>query len=233
MLGIECKYYKNLYKNIKKAYIANYIDENGRMICNTQTACVLSLHFGLYNKKEPLAEQLASLVREAGHLTTGFVGTPYLLHVLSDIGENELAYDLLLRDEFPSWCYPITKGATTMWERWNGYKPDGTFATAEMNSFNHYAYGAVGDWMYERMCGITQKEGTAGFTDIVFAPVTDSRFTFAEASIENIYGKVFSKWEKTDEGILYTFEIPEKTAACAVINGKKYVLNTGINKITV
>ncbi len=233
VLGIDASYYKRLYKNIKKAFVAKYIGADGRISCNTQTACVLALHFGLYKDKAPLAKQLTELVNEYGHLTTGFVGTPYLLHVLSDIGENDLAYKLLLRKEFPSWCYPITQGATTMWERWNGYKPDGTFATPDMNSFNHYAYGAVGDWMYEKMCGIKQKEGTAGFTDIEFSPIVCDSFTFAEASIDTRNGKISSRWEKTAEGILYTFTVPEKISANALINGKKYVLNTGINKITV
>lgn len=232
VLGRECKYYEKLLKNIKKSFIKKYISDDGKMLCNTQTACVLTLHFGLYNEKEPLAKQLTELVRSVGHLTTGFVGTPYLLHVLSDIGENKLAYDLLLRKEFPSWCYPITQGATTMWERWNGYKPDGTFATPKMNSFNHYAYGCVGDWIYEKMCGITQKEATAGFVDIVFSPVTDERFSFAEGEIKTANGIVGSKWEKTENGIEYTFTVPENTRAVAQINGKKYVLNNGINKIT-
>lgn len=233
VLGKECKYYKNLYKNIKKAFINKYIAEDGRIKCETQTACVLALHFGLYNDKEPLARQLTELVNKAGHLTTGFVGTPYLLHVLSDIGENELCYKLLTRKEFPSWCYPITQGATTMWERWNGYKPDGTFATPDMNSFNHYAYGAVGDWMYEKMCGIRQKEGTAGFTDIIFSPITNTAFSFAEAAIETANGRVYSKWEITPEGTVYTFNVPENTKATAEISGKTYKLATGLNKITV
>ncbi len=231
VLGIECKYYKNLLKNIKKAFIARFIGEDGRMLCNTQTACVLALHFGIYNDKKPVADQLTALVKEYGHLTTGFVGTPYLLHVLSDIGENELAYELLLRDEFPSWCYPITQGATTMWERWNGYKPDGTFATPDMNSFNHYAYGAVGDWMYEKMCGIRQQDGTAGFKCLVFSPVISDRFTFAEASIKTANGTVASRWEKTENGVLYTFTVPENTRAVAVINNTTFALNIGINKI--
>ncbi len=231
VLGEDCRYYKNLLKNIKKAYIARFIDENGRMKCNTQTACVLTLHFGIYKDKKPLAAQLTALVKEAGHLTTGFVGTPYLLHVLSDIGENELAYELLMRKEFPSWCYPVTQGATTMWERWNGYKPDGTFATPEMNSFNHYAYGAVGDWIYEKMCGIRQEDGTAGFTSIVFAPVTTDRLTFARASLETANGKIESVWEKFADKTEYTFTVPEKTKAVAVIDNKTISLKTGINKI--
>ena len=233
VLGKDCKYYKNLSRNIKKAFIAKYQGEDGKMLCNTQTACVLALHFGLYNDKKPLADQLTSLVREAGHLTTGFVGTPYLLHVLSDIGENELAFSLLLRDEFPSWCYPITQGATTMWERWNGYKPDGTFATAEMNSFNHYAYGAVGDWMYEKMCGITQRDKTAGFKDIIFAPITDKRFTFAEAEIETKNGKISSRWERTENGTAYTFGVPAGVKAEAVISGERYSLSEGINTLLI
>ena len=233
VLGIDCRYYKNLVKNIKKAFIERFIDKNGRMKCNTQTACVLALHFGIYENKEPIAKQLTELVNSFGHLTTGFVGTPYLLHVLSDIGENDLAYSLLTRNEFPSWCYPITQGATTMWERWNGYKPDGTFATPDMNSFNHYAYGAVGDWMYEKMCGITQREGTAAFTDLIFSPVTNERFTFAEASIETANGTVASKWEKTEDGILYTFTVPENTKAVAVLDNTIYTLNTGINKLKI
>ncbi len=233
VLDIDCSYYKNLRKNIKRSFIKKYTDENGKMRCNTQTACVLALHFGLYNDKKPLAEQLTKLVKDAGHLTTGFVGTPYLLHVLTDIGENELAYDLLLRDEFPSWCYPITQGATTMWERWNGYKPDGTFATAEMNSFNHYAYGAVGDWMYEKMCGIRQREDSAGFHDIIFAPVTSDRFTFAEAMIHTQEGLISSRWEKTDTGMLYFFNVPAGVKAEAVIQGSKFTLTTGMNKIEI
>lgn len=230
-LGKDCKYYKNLAKNIRKSFIKKYIDENGRMYCETQTAAVLALHFGLYDKKEPLAQQLAGLVKKTGHLTTGFVGTPYLLHVLSDIGESELAYTLLLRKEFPSWCYPITQGATTMWERWNGYKPDGTFATPDMNSFNHYAYGAVGDWMYENMLGIRQKQGSAGFRELVFSPETDSRITFAEGSIITSEGEVFSGWKFCDDRYEFTFIVPENTKATAEIGGKSYELNTGINKI--
>lgn len=232
VLGINCDYYKNLLKNIKKSFVKKYIGSDGRMLDETQTACVLTLHFGLYKDKDAVAKQLTDLVKKTGHLTTGFVGTPYLLHVLSDIGENKLAYDLLLRKEFPSWCYPVTQGATTMWERWNGYKPDGTFATPDMNSFNHYAYGCVGDWLYEKMCGITQKEGTAGFVDVVFSPVTDCRFTFAESSVETKNGTVASRWEKSGEKTLYTFTVPENTNATAFINGKKYVLNNGINKLS-
>ena len=100
------------------------------------------------------AKRLAAEVRTRKHLTTGFVGTPYLCHVLSRFGYTDEAYLLLNREEYPSWLFPVKQGATTIWERWDGQKPDGTFQDVEMNSFNHYAYGAIGEWMYRVMAGI-------------------------------------------------------------------------------
>ena len=232
VLGKDMTAYEELYANIVNAFRKEYIREDGTLTNDTQTACVLALHFDLADDRGAVAKQLVRLVREWGHLTTGFVGTPYLLHTLSEIGETKLAYDLLLRKEFPSWCYPITQGATTMWERWNGYKPDGTFATASMNSFNHYAYGAVGDWMYERMAGIRQKEGSCGFSAVVFAPETDDRFTFVSASIDTVRGTVASRWQRESDGWRYTFTVPAGVQAEAVIDGRKYTLCEGINEIS-
>ena len=232
-LGKDMTGYEELYANIVRAFRKEYVKEDGTLTNDTQTACVLALHFDLAEDREAVAKQLVRLVKEWGHLTTGFVGTPYLLHALSDIGETKLAYDLLLRKEFPSWCYPITQGATTMWERWNGYKPDGTFATADMNSFNHYAYGAVGDWMYENMAGIKQKEGSCGFREVVFAPETDDRFSYVSAAIDTVRGTVASRWEKDGDRIRYTFTVPADVTAEARINGKKYELCQGKNEIVV
>lgn len=231
VLGRDMREYKELYGHIRDAFREEYVRPDGSLTSDTQTAAVLALQFGLTDDREAAAKQLVRLIRACGHLTTGFVGTPYLLHVLSDIGETKLAYDLLLRDEFPSWCYPITKGATTMWERWNGMKPDGTFATKSMNSFNHYAYGAVGDWMTEHMAGIVLPEDGAGYRKVRFAPETDSRFDFVEASVDTRAGTVASRWEKTENGFLFTFTVPENTGAEAVIGGKLYTLHTGINEI--
>ncbi len=228
VLGKDMSGYEELYANIVKAFRKEYVKEDGTLTNDTQTACVLALHFDLADNREAVAKQLVRLVKEWGHLTTGFVGTPYLLHALSDIGESKLAYDLLLRKEFPSWCYPITQGATTMWERWNGYKPDGTFATAGMNSFNHYAYGAVGDWMYERMAGIRQQEDTCGFRALLFAPETDDRFDWVFASIDTVNGTAAAKWERINGKIRYTFTVPPKATALALLNGKKYALGTSV-----
>src|SRR5690606_436196 len=104
------------------------------------------------------------------HLTTGFVGTPYLNLVLSANGLNDIAYKLLLQQDYPSWLYPVTKGATTIWEHWDGIKPDGSFWSASMNSFNHYAYGAIGDWLYRCVAGIDTDEQLAGYKHIHIKP---------------------------------------------------------------
>ena len=129
---------------------------DGRVGENTQTAYAVALEFDLLPEamRAGAAQRLAREVRERKHLTTGFVGTPYLCHVLSRYGYLEEAYLLLNREEYPSWLYPVKQGATTIWERWDGQKPDGTFQDAQMNSFNHYAYGAIGDWMYRVMAGL-------------------------------------------------------------------------------
>ena len=232
VLDRDCDHYETLYENIKEAFAEEYINEDGTMTSDTQTAYVLALYFGLTPNRQKAAERLTSLLREKGHLTTGFVGTPYLLHVLTDIGENELAFDLLLRTEYPSWGYTVVSGGTTMWERWNGKWPDGHFATPDMNSFNHYAYGAVGDWMYEKLAGITQDEGSAGFESIIFKPVTDKRIPHVKASFEAVCGMISCEITQTNKKTDYVFNVPNGVLAKAVLNGEIFELNAGINKIS-
>lgn len=118
------------------------------------------------NLRNQAAKRLADNIESYDfHLTTGFLGTPYLAHVLTRFGYHDLAYTLLMQQSYPSWLYPVTVGATTIWERWDGRKPDGTFQTPSMNSFNHYAYGAIGDWMYRKLAGIntSEKENEVGY----------------------------------------------------------------------
>ena len=232
VLNKDCERYETLYENIKTAFSKEYINEDGTMTSDTQTAYVLALHFNLTPNRQKAAERLTALLREKGHLTTGFVGTPYLLHVLTDIGENELAFDLLLRTEYPSWGYTVAAGGTTMWERWNGKWPDGHFATPGMNSFNHYAYGAVGDWMYEKLAGITQDEGSAGFESIVFKPVTDKRVPHVKASFDSVGGLISCEITQTGKKTDYVFNVPNGALAKAVLNGEIFELNAGINKIS-
>ncbi|MCL2200029.1 MAG: family 78 glycoside hydrolase catalytic domain, partial [Defluviitaleaceae bacterium] len=151
VLGCDVSSYKKLYKNVAEKFIKKYEGDY-----RTQTEYILALHFNLTNHPQKVADALAKKIAADGNcLKTGFVGTPYILHVLSSHGYTDLAYTLLLREEYPSWLYPVTKGATTIWERWDSIKPDGSFQTANMNSFNHYAYGAVADWVYTVAAGIT------------------------------------------------------------------------------
>ncbi|MDQ6843152.1 MAG: alpha-L-rhamnosidase, partial [Bacteroidota bacterium] len=132
-------------------------------------------------------------------------------HVLSDNGQTSVAYDLLLQQTFPSWLYPVKMGATTIWERWDGEKTDSTFQDAGMNSFNHYAYGAIGDWMYRVVAGI--EIGSPGYKKILIQPQPDKRFTYAKASYESGYGTISSGWKIKDGNFMLDVIIPANTTA--------------------
>ena len=228
-LGRDVAEYENIPAEAAKAFRREYM-ENGRGKNATQTACVLALYFDITDDRAATATQLNELVKRAGHLETGFVGTPYLLHALSDNGYAETAYDLLLRREYPSWLYPISKGATTVWEHWDGIKPDGTMWSTDMNSFNHYAYGAVADWMYGAAAGINSDPDRPGFEHIIFRPVTDRRLDFVKASIDTRRGTVASEWRRENGRIKYIFTVPEGCCASAVIGGEKHEVGAGTHE---
>ena len=252
ILGENIEKYRILYKNVLNAF-RNYFMENGmpkeefpytevstvdhpnpiditrRGI--TQTALTLILHFGLCTPEErpPLTEKLVSLIKENGNLmSTGFVGTPYLLHVLSENGYTELAYELLMQEKTPSWLYSVCHGATTMWEHWNSIKEDGSFWSTEMNSFNHYAYGAVFDWIFGVSIGITTTSEAPGYMKIKLAPHPDKRLGFAEASINSRNGLIRSYWYYKNNIVYYEFDIPEGvTAHLTLPSGYTETLNAG------
>ena len=159
------------------------------------------------------AKRLAEEIRTRKHLTTGFLGTPYLCHVLSRYGYVAEAYLLLNREEYPSWLYPVKQGATTIWERWDGQKPDGSFQDASMNSFNHYAYGAIGEWMYRVMAGIDVDEAAPGYKRILIQPRPGGGFTSVKASHETPYGKVASAWTIADGRFELAVEVPPNAKA--------------------
>lgn len=228
-LGRDVAEYENIPAEAAKAFRREYM-ENGRVKNATQTACVLALYFDITDDRAATATQLNELVKRAGHLETGFVGTPYLLHALSDNGYAETAYDLLLRREYPSWLYPISKGATTVWEHWDGIKPDGTMWSTDMNSFNHYAYGAVADWMYGAAAGINADPDRPGFEHIIFRPVTDRRLDFVKASIDTRRGTVASEWRRENGRIKYIFTVPEGCGASVVIGGEKHEIGAGTHE---
>lgn len=228
-LGRDVSEYENIPAEAAAAFRREYM-ENGRVKNATQTACVLALCFDITDDRAATATQLNELVKRAGHLETGFVGTPYLLHALSDNGYAETAYDLLLRREYPSWLYPISKGATTVWEHWDGIKPDGTMWSTDMNSFNHYAYGAVANWMYGAAAGINSDPDRPGFEHIIFRPVTDRRLDFVKASIDTRRGTVASEWRRENGRIKYIFTVPEGCCASAVIGGEKHEVGAGTHE---
>lgn len=228
-LGRDVAEYENIPAEAAKAFRREYM-ENGRVKNATQTACVLALYFDITDDRAATVGQLNELIERAGHLETGFVGTPYLLHALSDNGYAETAYDLLLRREYPSWLYPISKGATTVWEHWDGIKPDGTMWSTDMNSFNHYAYGAVADWMYGAAAGINSDPDRPGFEHIIFRPVTDRRLDFVKASIDTRRGTVASEWRRENDRIKYIFTVPEGCGASVIIGGEKHEVGAGTHE---
>ncbi len=229
VLGADVSKYEENLPKIKEAFIKKYLPE-GRLVCQTQTACVLALYMNLCDDREAVINQLSEIIEKFGHMTTGFVGTPYLLHALSSNGKTKTAYDLLLREEYPSWLYSVTKGATTIWEHWDGIKPDGTMWSTDMNSFNHYAYGAVGDWMYGVMAGINPDENAPGFKHIIFKPETDPRISFVKASIDTSYGEVKSEWRTQNGKTTFIFTVPKGAVATVYLGEDTYALGSGVHK---
>lgn len=212
--------YTDLLKNVKDAFAKEYTTPNGRLVSSTQTAYVLALNFDMLSEslRAQAAEKLVANVKSYGnHLTTGFLGTPYLCHVLSRFGYTDVAYTLLLQETYPSWLYPVKMGATTIWERWDGIKPDGTFQTPNMNSFNHYAYGAIGDWMYRVVTGIDTEESAPGYKSIVIKPHLDNRLTLASSEYKTGYGLVKSSWKTSDHQNVFDFSVPVNTTATLFI----------------
>ncbi len=228
VIGEDMSYFEELYDITLSQYRKHYLN-TGKPEHETQTANVLALYFNLTDCPEREAEKLVKDIENCGHLKTGFVGTPYLLHTLTQIGRTDLAYKLLLREEFPSWLFPVTRGATTMWERWDGMKKDGSFATIEMNSFNHYAYGAVGDWLYSTVCGINSDSKEPGFKHIIFRPLPLKELGYAKTRILTPYGEIISGWEYTGEGnnCKFTFTIPKGCHATLYLDDEEYEFEDG------
>ena len=208
--------YSELLKKIKAAYLNEYITPNGRPLSPTQTAYVLALQFDLLpeNQREQAAQRLVANIKSYGnHLTTGFLGTPYLCHVLTRFGYNDLAYKLLNQKTYPSWLYPVTMGATTIWERWDGIRPDSSFQASSMNSFNHYAYGAIGDWMYRTMTGLDTETDAPGYKAIRIQPHLGGGYTRAAADLQTLYGLAASRWQRDEKDLTLAVEIPPNTTA--------------------
>lgn len=228
------EYYSKLLLKIKQAFVNEYVTANGLISSDTQTAYVLALEFDMLPVKlrQQAAARLVKNIRlYQDHLTTGFLGTPYLCDALSKFGYADIAYKLLLQDTYPSWLYPIKQGATTIWERWDGIKTDGSFEESSMNSYNHYAYGAIGDWMYRYIAGITP--AAPGYKKIIIKPVIGGGLSWAEGKYECPYGNISCKWKITAKKLNMTVTIPQNTTADIFVpdyegkNYKKYIVSAG------
>jgi alpha-L-rhamnosidase len=212
----EAATYNSLLQRIKAAFLKEYMTPGGRLVSGTQTAYVLALNFDMLPEelRQQAAVRLAENVKSYGnHLTTGFLGTPYLCHVLTRYGYTDIAYQLLLQETYPSWLYPVKMGATTIWERWDGIKPDSSFQVPSMNSYNHYSYGAIGDWMYRVMAGLDTYEDGVGYKHSRIKPHMGGGFTNVSANLKTYYGKLSSSWKAEAGKILMDIEIPVNTTA--------------------
>lgn len=226
--------YSELQQKIKEAFGKEFITPNGRLSSDTQTAYVVALSFGLIpgHLEKAAAQRLADDVNKFGHITTGFLGTGNICHVLTKYGHFEEAYKLLYRKEYPSWLYPVTKDATTIWERWDGIKPDGSFQTASMNSFNHYAYGAIGDWLYKVVAGINPDPDDPGYKSIVLKPCPYSEINDVKAWHESPYGKIVSEWTIENGMMEWTVTIPVNSKAKLFVPSTGNILSENGKNIT-
>ena len=212
--------YSALLKKIKAAFLHEYVTPAGRLVSGTQTAYVLALEFDMLPEelRDQAVRRLVKNIQDYNyHLTTGFLGTPYLCHVLSDFGYTAVAYRLLMQDTYPSWLYPVKMGATTIWERWDGIKPDSTFETPGMNSFNHYSYGAIGDWMYRVIAGIDTYAADPGYHHSRIDPHPGGGLTEAGADLQTGYGLLTSHWRLNNDTLYMDLVIPANTTSSVYI----------------
>lgn len=211
----------NLLERVLTAFHAKFLREDGGLTEQSQTAMLLALYFELLPESsvDIVSKDLVeSIVNKRGmHLSTGFVGTPLLLPVLTKIGRIDVAYALLNQTSYPSWLYPVTQGATTMWERWDSWSHEKGFGDVGMNSFNHYAYGAVGEWFFETICGIQPSlaadASKAAFKEFTLAPIPGGELTYAKAAYESIHGEIRSGWEIDGDILSWSFSVPANTTA--------------------
>jgi alpha-L-rhamnosidase len=221
----DAQKYARLFNQVRDAFTRKFIRDDGTIGNGSQTCYVLALHMGLVpeaQKSAAVAHLVQDIRSRGNHLSTGFLGSTYLMSVLSDSGHHDLACTLLLNETYPSWGYMVSRGATTIWERWNGDTAD-----SGMNSYNHFCYGAVGEWLYRYLAGIDTVGDSSGFSEIVIHPRLDARLSFARASYNSLRGRIESSWQKSEDGTLrLDVTIPANTTA------KIYVPALNENRVT-
>ncbi len=214
--------YKKRAEEILDAIRREYYTPGGLCAAATQTGNAISLAFGLapeHARGKILGSLKALLGWNRMHLKTGFLGTPVLCRALSENGANEDAYTLFLQEDLPSWLYEVNMGATTIWERWNSVNPDGKISGISMNSMNHYAYGAVFEWVYKDVCGLNPVAEAPGYKRAVLRPMPDKRLGEAKATVETAAGRYVSGWKYEGDRVRYTFTVPFDAEAEIVLTG--------------
>lgn len=210
----EAAYYQELYKKVLASFQEEYYTKTGRIVSETQTGAILSLYFNLAKEKDRtriLQTLITNIENHKNHLATGFVGTPYICHALSENGAHDLAGTLMMREDYPSWLYAVNKGATTIWERWDSIKPDGSFDESGMNSLNHYAYGSIGDWLYRKVAGINQT--SPGYKTFAIRPQFIKGIDEVDAKLDSPYGTIGCHWICRDGKIVVDVTVPANTTA--------------------
>jgi alpha-L-rhamnosidase len=208
--GGDAAYYGALSEQVRQAILDEFFTKSGRIAIKTQTALVVALHFRLAPDEmrgRVFNDLVALLKKDNMHLKTGFIGTPYLCRVLSENGAPELAYRILLQEDYPGWLYAVKLGATTIWERWNSLLPDGTISDTGMNSLNHYSYGSIVEWIYRHMCGIQPLEAYPGFVKFLVKPEIYGGFRYAKARVRTAAGLIESGWDLGEAGECVTINV--------------------------
>jgi alpha-L-rhamnosidase len=211
--------YDKLFHDITRAFNAAFVSTNGVIQGDTQTAYILALQFGLLpeNLRAVAARRLAENVVQHGHLTTGFVGVGLICPTLTDIGRSDLAWQLVLTNSYPSWLFSVKNGATTIWERWDGWTPEQGFQDSAMNSFNHYSLGSVGAWLYSGAAGIRINEAHPGYQHFFLEPQFTSKLSHVQATFDSPYGTIASRWQMKQGRILYDITVPPNTSATLIL----------------
>lgn len=227
VLGYDVAEYEKLHADIVKTFNDRFIID-GDLKYKTQTMYVVAIYFGFVKDKALYAKRLADMIKANGNrLTTGFVGTAYLMQTLTANGYTDVAYSLLLQQEFPSWLFSVRMGATTIWEHWDSINEKGEMWSTEMNSFNHYAYGAVASWMYGTVAGINYDENNPAYKHIIIRPIPDRRLEWAKASLDSRSGMIESGWKYEGDKVVYDITIPDGATATIILGDDKYEVTGG------
>jgi alpha-L-rhamnosidase len=225
----DAAHYGDLAERSRAAFVAEYVTPAGRMMSDAPTAYALALEFDLVTDatvRQALADRLADLVREGGYrIGTGFVGTPLVADALTVGGHLAAAERLLTQTECPSWLYPVTQGATTVWERWDSLLPDGSVNPGEMTSFNHYALGAVADWLHRTVAGLAP--AASGYRRIRIAPQPLETLTHASARHLTPYGEASVAWRRDGDEIVVSAVVPPSTRAEVALPGIETEVGSG------